>query len=105
MSSEYGVDVSEPAKQDLLDIGRYISAQLNAPIASAQTVDLLDEGMHSLESNPKRHALVRDERLAAMGYRTLPVKNYLIFYKVNERARSVDIVRILYGRRDWASLL
>ncbi len=101
----YSVDVTEPAKQDVLDIARYISAELGVPKAAFDMVDKLGEGMQSLETNPKRHALVRDDRLAAKGYRMLPVKNYLIFYKVDEQARLVDVVRILHGRRDWVSLL
>ena len=48
---------------------------------------------------------MREERLAAKGYRVLPVKNYLIFYKVNEAEKCVDIIRILYNRRDWINLL
>jgi addiction module RelE/StbE family toxin len=103
--NSYSVEVAEPARRDALDIARYISAELSAPKAALEMVDKLDDGMRSLEANPKRHALVRDDRLAAKGYRALPVKNYLIFYKVNERKRLVDIVRILYNRRDWVNLI
>jgi plasmid stabilization system protein ParE len=30
---------------------------------------------------------------------------YLIFYIVSEKDKTVNIVRILYGRRDWIHLL
>lgn len=103
--NKYRVDVSEPAKQDALDIARYISAQLSAPKTALEMVDTLAAGMEGLENNPKRQPLVRDDRLAARGYRILPIKNYLVFYKVNEQAQTVDVVRILYGRRDWVNLL
>ena len=101
----YSVEVSDPAKQDMLDIARYISAELSAPASATETVDAFGEGMKSLDENPKRQPLVRDERLAAKGYRVLPVKNYCIFYKVDEQARVVDVVRILYNRRDWVNLI
>lgn len=103
--TKYSVEVTEPAKRDVLDIARYISAELSAPKAALAMVDTLEENMQSLATNPKRHALVRDERLATKGYRALPVKNHIIFYKVNEQEQAVDIVRILYGRRDWVNLL
>ena len=102
---KYSVEVSEPAKQDVLNIARYISSQLTAPKAALEMVDSLAAGMESLDGNPKRQPLVRDDRLAAKGYRLLPVKNYLIFYKVDEQAHVVDIIRILYSRRDWSNLL
>jgi addiction module RelE/StbE family toxin len=101
----YKVDVTDPAKQDMLDIAAYISAELETPLTALQMLDALDAGMQSLRENPKRQALVRDERLAARGFRSLPVKNYLVFYKVRNKTHMVDVHRILYGRRDWASLL
>lgn len=101
----YSVEISEPAEQDVLDIARYISAELSAPEAALEMVDTLDDSMNSLDDNPKRQPLVRDDRLAARGYRALPVKNYLVFYIVDEQARVVDIIRILYNRRDWVNLI
>jgi addiction module RelE/StbE family toxin len=102
---KYSVHISEPAKQDIIDIVRYISAELNSSQAAIELLDTLDIGTKSLDTNPKRNAFVRDERLAAKGYRALFIKNYIVFYKVDEKAKNVDIIRILYGRRDWAELL
>ena len=103
--SKYSVDITEPAQQDMRDIARYISAELGAPTSAQGIIDILADSMYNLENNTKRHALVRDDRLAAKGYRVLPIKNYHIFYKVEEETRIVDVVRILYSRRDWVSLL
>ena len=44
-----------------------------------------------------------DLALAAKGYRYLIVKDYLVFYVVS--GQSVQIRRILYGRRDYQALL
>ncbi|MGI6487748.1 MAG: type II toxin-antitoxin system RelE/ParE family toxin [Syntrophomonadaceae bacterium] len=35
----------------------------------------------------------------------LMVGNYIIFYVISEEDAAVTVVRILYGRRNWASLL
>ena len=59
----------------------------------------------SLQAMPERHGLVSDKYLAAKGIRMLPVGHYLIFYTVNKAAKEVGIVRVLYGKRDWESLL
>jgi addiction module RelE/StbE family toxin len=103
--NRYSVEISDPARQDIVDIVRYISAELNAQKAAQKMFDRLYEGMKNLENNPKRHTLVRDERLASKDYRTLPVKNYLVFYTVEEQTQSVNIIRVLYARRDWTALL
>jgi len=54
---------------------------------------------------PDSHPLVRDDRLASMGYRRLEVKNYTVFFTINEKEKTVDVERVLYARRDWANLL
>ena len=52
---------------------------------------------------PERCPRPRDLALAAKGYRYLIVENYLIFYVVS--GGTVQIRRILYGRRDYRALL
>ncbi|WP_083809940.1 type II toxin-antitoxin system RelE/ParE family toxin [Mahella australiensis] len=46
-----------------------------------------------------------DERLASLGYRKLIVKNYVVFFTIDEKSKVVDIARILYARRDWLRVL
>ena len=54
---------------------------------------------------PQKCPLVRDERLASIGYRKLLVKNYVVFFTIDEKAKVVDVERILYARRDWLRIL
>jgi len=103
--SKYRVDVSEPAENDLRDIVRYIVAQLSAPVSALHMLELLEETMAGLSDMPQRCPLVADERLSQMGYRKLNVKNYIVFFSVDEKNKVVDVERILYGRRDWLRIL
>lgn len=34
-----------------------------------------------------------------------PIDNYLIFYTVNKSTNTMNIARVLHGRRDWESIL
>lgn len=99
--AKYRVDVSEPAESDLGDIIRYIASQLSVPMSALRLMELFEEAMEGLAEMPQRYPFVADERLAQMGYRKLPVKNYIIFFSIDEKNKIVDIERILYGRRDW----
>ena len=102
---EYRVIVTKPARTDIVSIGRYIAKELHAPESAAALVaDIYNEAA-GLKHMPKRHALVSDERLAHLGIRLIPIKNYLIFYTVDDALQTVNIVRVLYFRRDWANLL
>jgi plasmid stabilization system protein ParE len=101
----YNVHVTEPAENDLIDIARYISSTLNAPATALKMVRTIRAAIDRLEENALLNPLVRDDRLAALGYRPLVVKNYTAFYIVNEKEKTVDVDRIIYGRRDWQSIL
>ena len=103
--AKYRVDVSEPAENDLRDIIRYIASQLYAPISALHMMELLEEAMMGLSNMPQRCSLAADERLSQMGYRMLPVKNYVVFFSIDEKNKVVDVERILYGRRDWQRIL
>ena len=102
---KYRVDISEPAEDDLRDIVRYISSQLNAPITAMSMMETTEDTLSKLSDMPDHCPIVRDERLADMGYRRLKIKSYTAFFSVNEKDKVVDVERILHSRRDWASLL
>ena len=97
----YKVKIYPAAKQDLLDIIDYLSTL--SPDAALRYYDLLTEEIASLSCMPERCPHLKDLALAAKGYRCLVVKKYLIFYVV--KGDTIQIRRILYGRRDYGSLL
>ena len=101
----YRVSLTEPAENDLRDIAKYISSQLNAPVNAFNMILIIKAATAKLETMALSYPLARDERLASLGYRLLPVNSYIAFYIVNERENTVDVDRILYGRRDWRNLL
>ena len=97
----YEVKIYPAAKQDLLDIIDYLNAL--SPDAALRYYDLLTEEIASLSYMPERCPHPKDLALAAKGYRCLVVKKYLVFYVV--KGDTVQIRRILYGRRAYSSLL
>lgn len=103
--AKYRVDVSESAENDLKEIVRYITAQLSAPISALSMIELFEEALAGLADMPQRYPFVADERLEQLGHRKLLLKNYVVFYTIDESHKVVDIERILYGRRDWLRIL
>jgi len=101
----YSVSLAEPAENDLRDIVRYISSQLNEPANALNMMRTIQASISGLETTALAHPLVRDDRLADLGYRLLVIKNYIAFYITNEKKKSVVVDRILYGRRDWKNIL
>lgn len=70
-----------------------------------QVLEAMEEAMTSLEEMPHRAPVVADERLGTIGYRMLTVKNYIIFFSIDEKEKVVDVERILHGRRNWRAIL
>lgn len=101
----YSIQITEPAEKDLRAIGSYISKELLEPETARDIIAKIAIGIHSLEKFPFRYALVTDPRLAFKGIRKIMVVNYIVIYIVNRKSKQVTIIRILYNRRDWLSLL
>lgn len=102
---KYNLVIAEAAEADLDGIADYISYELKEPNTALKQLARIQEAMATLEELPERHSLVQDKYLAAKGIRKLPIDNYVIFYTVNKSANTVNIVRVLHGRRDWESIL
>ena len=102
---EYDVTIETMASQDILDIRRYISGALKEPVIAKRIFESIKKAVRSLEHNPKRHAVVSEEPYASIGIRPLLVENYIAFYVVNERAKQVSVIRVLYNRREWQTIM
>ena len=103
--SKYNIEITEPAENDLFEIGYYIAKELLEPIIARKIVDKIASAIIKLEEMPFRNALVADKRLALQGIRKIIIDNYIAFYIVSEELKTVTIIRILYGKREWNNLL
>ena len=101
----YSVITSRIAKRDIADIGKYIATESQSLEMAIKVVDEIERQILDLNQMPKRYALVSDERLSQKGFRSIPIKNYIIFYVVEEQAKTVNIVGVLHNKRDWINLL
>jgi toxin ParE1/3/4 len=100
--------VSDPALEDMDEIAIYIATQFSAPNTADNMLDAFYEAILSLAVMPKRHLLVRDDFLASLGYRLVPVKNYLVFYSIDDSLPDVCVVnieRVLFSGRNWKHIL
>jgi toxin ParE1/3/4 len=85
------------AEQDYRDIWRYISA--DNPDAADRLLLRIDAKLELYASNPIM-GTPRDR--FALGLRSFPVGNYLVFYRI--AADGIELVRVLHGARDLSTL-
>ena len=101
----YHIDITQPAENDIKEAVKYITEQLLNPSAAGKLLDDAEHAIFSLNDMPHRYALVKEDDLARLGFRCMPVKNYLVFYTIREEKKTVVIQRFLYSRRDWVTIL
>ena len=101
----YEVIIETAAESDLRGILRYIAETLKEPALARRIYFSIKAQIQKLNKMPLRFPLVRDEHLAVRGLRWMPSENYAVFYVVDENEREVHIMRVLYSRREWQSLL
>ena len=66
-------------------------------------IDRIFDSMERLDEFPLIGSVADNDILNAKGYRLLPVDNFIVFYI--PKGEEVHIVRIIYGRRDWETIL
>ena len=101
----YTVELSNTAEQDINESVRYITLQLKNPIAGRHLLGSAVDCVDSLEAFPSRFPVIDDPILAIHQIHFVPVQNYLLFYQIHEPSQTVMVLRFLYGKSDWASIL
>ena len=71
-----------------------------APDAADNLLDKMKVEITKLSSFPKKHALIDEEPWRTEGVRKIVVKNFLIYYWVDDENNRVQVITVIYSRRD-----
>jgi len=93
------------AQRDMVEAVRYISENLQNTTAANQLAEELIEAGEGILDFPYANPVYIPTRPLKYEYRKILVRNYLIFYRVDEEKRLVTIVRVIYAKRNYESLL
>lgn len=100
MTNDYLVKVTEQARGQLREIAQYIANELKNPDAALHTLDVLEESISSLSQFPQRVSLTEEEPWRSLGIHKLPLKNFLVYFLVDEKDLKVQVTAIVYNKRD-----
>lgn len=100
MADEYIVRITEQARRQLQEITHYVALSLQAPTTAMRLLDTLEEAIKSLTHLPDRIALTEEEPWRSSGMHKMAVKNFLVYFWIDEVARRVQVIAVIYGRRD-----
>jgi len=101
----YSLNITDIAEEDILATVKYISNELKNPVAANNLLDDIEKHEKVLEKTPAIYPFVHDEHLAGKGLKYVIIKNFLLFYTIDKKSKIVNVIRFLYGRRDWKNIL
>ena len=100
---KYNIEYSKESKQDLIGIKQYIKYNLQEPETAQKLISKIRNEINNLKHNPEIHSIIDDDLIKKIEIRKLIVNNYIIFYRIKKD--NIEIVRIMYGKRNWINLL
>ncbi len=100
---KYNIEYSLDAKQDLIEIKQYIKYNLQEPEIAQKLILKIRKEISTLKNNPEIYTIIDDDIIKKLEIRKLIIDNYIVFYRIKNN--NIQIVRIMYGRRNWINLL
>lgn len=100
---KYNIEYSKDARQDLINIKKYIKYNLQEPNIAQKLIMKIKSEVEKLRNNPKIYTIIDDDIIKRLEIRKIIIDNYIVFYRINNE--SIQVVRIMYGRRNWMALL
>lgn len=102
---KYVVEISETAKQDLENIILYLRHSLAGDIIADKYKILFKQGFKDLEYIAGSMAILDEKLTGHRNIRKLNVRNYIIFYTINEEHKKAIVLRIGHAFMDWEKYL
>ena len=101
----YKLEYLPIAMYDMVEIAKYISQDLCDPQAAENLAYGMIQAAERLAAFPYVCPIHRALKPLKYEYRKLLVRNYIMFYWVDEKERKVTIARVIYSRRDYENFL
>ncbi len=97
---KYRIRITRQAAAHLAELRRYIEYELLAPDAAIHMLRALRAEIRSLSEMPYRYVAVEEEPWHSEGVRRTQVKNYYVYYWIDEETGTVQVIGVIYARRD-----
>ena len=101
----YSVRITRQAREHLRGIKSYIANELLAPEAAANAIAGLKKGIKTLSTMPERIKLTEEEPWRSQGIHRMRVKNYYVYFWIDEENNIVQVTAVIYVARDQAAQL
>lgn len=101
----YTVRITRQAREHLRGIKKYIAEELLAPDAAKNTIAAIKKEIKSLDKMPERIKMTEEEPWRSEGIHRMRVKNYYVYFWIDEENSKVQVTSVIYAARDQAAQL
>lgn len=98
--NQYELIILPEAQEDIRSIILYIAGVLGTPQAALDLQDAIQAEINSLAIMPKRIKTVDEQPWGNAGIRRTRVKNYYIYFLVDDEEMAVKVNAVIYAGRD-----
>ena len=102
---KYIVEVSETAEQNLENIISYLRYDLAGDIIADKYKMLFKQKLKDLENVAESMTILDESLTCHKNIRKINVRNYIIFYIIDEEKNKAIVVRIGHAFMDWEKYL
>lgn len=102
---KYNYVLTETAENDIDEVFSYISEDLSNTIAATDLADELEEKLSEICKNPLSGRIVENDFLKRDDIRRFLVRNYIVYYVIDEENCRVAVLRMVYGRRNQDEII
>ncbi len=96
----YRYILTENANADVEEILEYIATELANPDAATAFVDAMDEKLETVCQAPKMGRAVENQYYKRTDIRRILVKNYIVYYLIDEDKNLIVVLRVIFEKRD-----
>ncbi len=96
----YKLEFLTIAKNDMLEIVKYISDELKNPDTASRLIDEFISSAENICIFPYSNNVYTPIKSLEKEYRRIIVKIYMMFYTVDENTKTVTIMRVIYAKRN-----
>ncbi|MCR5488062.1 MAG: type II toxin-antitoxin system RelE/ParE family toxin [Lachnospiraceae bacterium] len=104
-SEKYDYVLTESAKADIFETIGYIEGDLSYPDAATDFLCEFEKKTDEICKTPKAGRLVENEFLKRNDVRRYLVDNYIAYSIMDDEARNIIILRLVYGKRNRDEIL
>lgn len=101
----YEIIMTTDSINDLSELRNYIADVLLARETALKLIRQIRDEISKLSELPGRIKPMEDEPWKSRGIRRLICKNFYIYYRIDEAAKRVYVLNVIYARRDQLNAL